>query len=99
MAGFGNAGVRRIITEAKSRPCADCGGTFPHYVMDLDHRGEDPKLFNVSDALSGNGKMPRSAITLEMLAAEIAKCDAICANCHRERTQRRKAKTSDQTPN
>lgn len=28
---------RRIVREAKSQPCADCGVRYPPYVMDFDH--------------------------------------------------------------
>ncbi len=66
-----------IIIEAKSVPCADCGVRYPPYVMDFDHRNPAEKLGNI-----GCGRKwgePR-------LRAEIAKCDVVCANCHRERT-------------
>lgn len=67
------------IRAAKGRPCADCSGTFPAECMDLDHvRGK--KLFN----LSSSGTRSHEAV-LE----EIAKCDVVCANCHRIRTKAR----------
>lgn len=63
----------------KQQPCADCGKIYPPYVMDFDHvRGE--KKFDIS--LS-----ERTA--WETVLAEIAKCDVVCANCHRERTWER----------
>ncbi len=69
------------VLDAKSRPCADCGGVFPRECMDLDHvRGS--KLFSLSNAGSR---------TLASVLAEIAKCDAVCANCHRIRTRARAA--------
>jgi hypothetical protein len=59
----------------------DCGQTFPPYVMDFDHvRGE--KKYNV-------GLMASSGYSLKMIAAEIQKCDLVCANCHRIRTHQR----------
>lgn len=65
-----------LIVQAKSRPCKDCGGLFPPCVMDFDHvRGK--KLFDV-----GNGRSRSEAA----IAEEIAKCEVICANCHRLRT-------------
>ena len=72
---------RRTITdEAKAVPCVDCGGTFPPECMDFDHvRGE--KLFGLAQ---GSGK------AIESVLAEIAKCDVICANCHRTRTRQRR---------
>lgn len=67
-----------IIKQAKDVPCADCGKRYPHYVMDFDHVREG-KLANVSNLAKGN---------VDTLLAEIAKCDVVCANCHRERTYR-----------
>ena len=82
---YQNAYHRRRMEELaalKARPCADCGVQYPPYVMDFDHvRGE--KLFNVS---AKAGSMAR-----ERRDAEIAKCDLVCANCHRIRTHLRRA--------
>lgn len=77
-----------MVTDAKNRPCMDCGIKYPHYVMDLDHRDDAEKVAVVSDYSKGFGK--------KRLLEEIAKCDVVCSNCHRERTHRRrvaKAKT------
>lgn len=68
---------RAIVIAAKAVPCFDCGRQFPSYVMDLDHRNPFLKKFTVSQ---GRNKTEAS------LHAEIAKCDVVCANCHRERT-------------
>ena len=66
---------------AKNRPCTDCGGEYPHYVMEFDHcRGT--KSFNISGAATRS---------LAVLEAEIAKCDVICANCHCKRTYKRRS--------
>ena len=67
------------LAELKSRPCADCGGTFPPYVMDFDHVGTD-KSFTISRKIGANKGT---------LLSEIEKCDLVCANCHRIRTKRR----------
>lgn len=51
--------------------------------MDLDHvRGE--KRFKVSQAVQ-----LAYAATIDGLIDEIAKCDVVCANCHRLRTEAR----------
>lgn len=71
-----------FVRVAKAKPCMDCGVSYPYYVMDFDHRGEDPKIDAVS-RLANNGASD------ERLAAEIAKCDLVCANCHRQRTATR----------
>lgn len=74
--------LREWIQQLKSVPCMDCQQTYPWYVMDFDHRGEDEKLGDISRMIS-NG------VAEEMLKTEIAKCDVVCANCHRARTWRR----------
>lgn len=71
---------RELIRQAKARPCADCGVQYPYYVMDFDHRDGATKSFMLSD-------VPRA--TSKSLMREIAKCDVVCSNCHRERTQKR----------
>lgn len=71
---------RRLISKAKSKPCADCGVSYPPYVMDFDHRDGHVKIQSL-------GNMTRASKA--RILAEIAKCDVVCANCHRERTHRR----------
>jgi hypothetical protein len=68
---------RAIVDAAKDVPCMDCKQKFPSFVMDFDHRDPSIKLFGVGK------NMGRSVATL---LAEIAKCDVVCANCHRIRT-------------
>lgn len=72
---------RQLVIDAKSRPCADCGVQYPYYVMDLDHRDGASKQFSLH-AVHGVSK--------EAVMREIEKCDVVCANCHRERTHRRR---------
>ena len=75
--------LRERIIEAKAHPCVDCGVSYPYYVMDLDHRPGEEKTMNLAVwHKQGAGGM-------EALNAEIAKCDPVCANCHRERTHNR----------
>lgn len=70
--------LKAIMEDAKSVPCMDCGQRYPPYVMYFDHRDPDAKVANVSTILKRRGE--------RMLRDEIAKCDVVCANCHRERT-------------
>lgn len=66
-------------------PCMDCGGVFKFIAMDFDHRLDETKSFAVST-------MNYYCATTENLATvskEIAKCDLICSNCHRVRTEER----------
>lgn len=72
------------IQQLKSNtPCADCGRTFPAVCMDFDHLGD--KKFSVANGIVYS--RPR-------LQAEIDKCEIVCANCHRIRTQNRRVEPS-----
>ena len=76
---------RVFLVEFKNRPCMDCGIFYPPYVMEFDHvRGKK---------VNGVGRMLTNSMV--RLVAEIAKCDLVCANCHRERTFTRKGYRSD----
>jgi hypothetical protein len=70
-----------IIRESKCKPCADCGIQYPYYVMDFDHRQGEIKVINLGNA---------RRLTRPKILEEIAKCDVVCSNCHRERTYQRK---------
>jgi len=73
--------VRDFVREAKNKPCADCGISFPYYVMQFDHvRGE--KLLNIGNVTSNGASIIK-------LKNEIDKCDVVCANCHAIRTHER----------
>jgi hypothetical protein len=72
---------RQMVLDAKSRPCADCGVQYPYYVMDFDHRDGASKLFSLHSV---------HRVTKKAIRREIEKCDVVCANCHRERTHRRR---------
>lgn len=72
------ARLRKFLQTSKEVPCADCGVELPHYCMEFDHcRGE--KLFNVSHIGTG----------IARIKAEMAKCDVVCAVCHKIRTWNR----------
>ena len=69
--------LQKLLEEMKCQPCADCGVSYPHYVMEFDHVPErGKKKFNV---INGNAINTR---TLE----ELAKCDVVCGNCHNTRS-------------
>lgn len=62
--------------------CADCGIKSPHpEIYDFDHVGPEPKIKSVSAFLTSG--------TMDDLKAEVAKCEVVCANCHRIRTRLR----------
>jgi hypothetical protein len=72
----------QMLDGLKDVPCVDCGGRFAPCVMDFDHRDARTKAYTVSRMIGRAG-------TAKILA-EIAKCDIVCANCHRDRTYRRR---------
>jgi len=79
--------LRKIANEIKSTtPCADCGHQYGPWVMQFDHvRGT--KRDDVS-------RMVNHARSEEDVRKELAKCEVVCANCHAERTHRRRAGSS-----
>lgn len=76
---------RNWLNELKAKPCMDCGNSFPPECMDFDHRPNEVKKFHIGQEVTK---------ALKTLKEEIAKCDVVCANCHRIRTtDRRKLRT------
>ena len=72
--------MREFVIQQKDFPCKDCGVKYPHYVMDFDRLGNEEKSFNV-----GTWRNQSKQDVMN----EIAKCDLVCSNCHRERTFKR----------
>lgn len=60
----------------ESHPCTDCGESDP-VVLEFDHQG---------DKEHGISTMVGEAYALSTIKKEIAKCEVVCANCHRRRT-------------
>ena len=73
--------LKSIADKAKDTPCTDCGVRYPSYVMDFDHVNGD-KIGHVAHIVSHGSE--------RKLLEEIAKCEVVCSNCHRERTHARK---------
>lgn len=71
--------VRTFLNQVKDQPCTDCGESHPPWAMDFDHRKEEKKLFNLSEAAA-------RGLSMKKIRAEIEKCDVVCALCHRYRT-------------
>ena len=71
-----------FLREAKNnKPCTDCGVVLPYYVLDWDHcRGT--KEFGLASPKAQH-------VSMQRLLDEMAKCDLVCANCHRIRTWQR----------
>ena len=76
--------LQEKINALKVRPCTDCSGIFPPYVMDFDHLPGRRKV----DAVS---QMALDVLKWKTIEEEIAKCELVCANCHRIRTHNRAA--------
>jgi len=72
---------KKTMEDLKAAPCADCKRTFPPECMDFDHvRGE--KEYNLGSAYRW--------ISEEVFLKEVAKCELVCACCHRTRSKTRK---------
>ncbi len=67
-----------LIEFFAGHPCADCGEHDP-VVLEFDHLAD--KRFDIGQSLPYR--------SWRSILAEIAKCDVVCANCHRRRTARR----------
>ena len=74
--------TQQAIDELKNCECVDCGGRFPPFLMDFDHvRGT--KVANLAKMRSGR-------VAWAKIVEEVAKCEVVCANCHRRRTYLRR---------
>lgn len=74
---------RAWLHKLKDVPCLDCGVKYPPVCMDFDHRTGETKLFNIATITRWNNSN---------IDTELAKCDIVCANCHRIRTYKRAKK-------
>ena len=75
--------INEFYIRAKSMPCADCSIQYAPWIMQFDHRDTTNKLATVS-------LMVKNGLSLELIKAEIEKCDVVCANCHAARTHNRR---------
>ena len=79
--------ARSWMAEMKAGvPCADCGETFPIYVMHWDHLPGFEKVASISVMVASRTR----AAVLE----ELKKCELVCANCHVMRTVSRAKRAS-----
>lgn len=71
---------RAYLNELKSStPCTDCGMKYPSECMDFDHT-EKNKSIGVAQSTNHSWKK---------MLSEVKKCEIVCSNCHRVRTQKR----------
>lgn len=73
------ASQQHVWSYLLSHPCTDCGESDP-VVLEFDHLRD--KEVSIS-------KLVRDRAKPERLDREIAKCEVVCANCHRRRTYMR----------
>ena len=71
--------TRYLIEYFKTHPCLDCGETDP-VVLEFDHVRD--KSFEITAKLI--------TYRWQRILDEMAKCEVVCANCHRRRTARRR---------
>lgn len=74
---------RETVKQYKldQKQCADCGMQINEHTIvciDLDHRDPTTKTFTIAYKMA--------SVTEETLKTELAKCDAVCRNCHAYRT-------------
>jgi len=76
--------IRELIQRSKiGKTCADCGQAYPPWVLQFDHLDASKKQAAVAN-------MATRGPSLARVEKEIAKCEIVCANCHAERTYRRR---------
>lgn len=63
-----------VISYFKTHPCISCGEE-DILVLEFHHNGVVDKEYNVTSLINSG--------SLKSLKEEIAKCDVMCANCHR----------------
>lgn len=74
----GEERMRMLVDYLREHPCVDCGED-DVLVLEFDHL--EDKLFGIGAAFRDR--------PLQAILAEMAKCEVVCANCHRRRTATR----------
>lgn len=76
---------RNRLHKLKDVPCTDCKRRYPQCVMEFDHK-QPPKQYGGKRSCMG----ALAGCSEKTLLEEVAKCDLVCANCHRIRTHNRR---------
>ena len=74
--------IKRVAEMKVAAGCTDCGYDANADALEYDHLPGFEKVAAVSTLLRGGASWER-------VEAEIAKCEVVCANCHRIRTRAR----------
>ena len=67
--------IKKKMVEEAGGLCQRCHQAFPDCVFDFHHRDESEKSFSLGDKTS--------TVKLDLIRAEVEKCDLLCSNCHR----------------
>ena len=67
--------IEYLVAFLREHPCVDCGETDP-VVLEFDHLRD--KKFGIAQGIRDRD--------WQSVLDEMAKCDVVCANCHRRRT-------------
>ncbi|UYL87865.1 HNH endonuclease [Gordonia phage Malisha] len=71
----------KFVDELKlSSGCVDCGWAVHPRALEFDHLPGSGKVQNIAHMVAN------TTYSLDDIKAEIAKCEVVCANCHRIRT-------------
>src|SRR5262249_23571281 len=71
--------TRYLLEYFREHPCTDCGEDDP-LVLEFDHLRD--KCFEVTNQFASRN--------WQEILHEMAKCEVVCANCHRRRTARQR---------
>jgi len=81
--GWRKRNLEAVLLEKEARgECLQCEMPFDRslrWAFDFDHRDPSQKQFNICDAVKQN-------LDVDVIRAEMDKCDLLCANCHRLKT-------------
>ncbi len=83
--------ITKALQEIRQNtPCTDCKENYPYWIMEFDHLGN--KSFTI-------GQYRNHTNSLEKVMEEVAKCEVVCANCHKNRTYMRATTSNSNTMN
>lgn len=84
---YARARERRLLDEIAALKiasgCTDCGYREHAEALDFDHLPGEMKVAGIAQMLRGRRAR-------DVVLAEVAKCEVVCANCHRVRTATRR---------
>jgi len=73
--------INKVWLHKINHPCVDCGFSDPR-ALEFDHLPEFEKSYDIS-------AMVDRRFAWDKIQEEMAKCEVVCANCHRIRTHDR----------